>query len=163
MIAGTVVDVVFVQFPAWEAEIIKKSRGLTHKESTSSEGQEPRKLGQEKPEQEDRAGETSALLERFLNYVPPSPFLEIILQVLRSFSVYSNAQKIMSTKEAPGAIGCIHGLRFFSMTWIVLLHIYVMFVTYLGEVYLSRVERIVRKSGASQNNEIEDTGISLPL
>ncbi|XP_005108614.2 O-acyltransferase like protein [Aplysia californica] len=123
MIAGTVVDVVFVQWPAWEAERVK-SRGLPHEESTPFEGHEPIMLGQDKPGQEGRAGETTALLGRTLNYVPPSPLWEIILQVLRSFSVYSNALKILSTKEAPGAIGCIHGLRFFSMTWVTLLHLY---------------------------------------
>ncbi|XP_005112853.2 O-acyltransferase like protein [Aplysia californica] len=131
MIAGTVVDVAYVQWPAWEAERVK-SRGLTHKESTPSEGQEPQKSGQDKPEQEDRAGETSALSGRSENYAPPSPFWEFVLQVLLSFSVYSNAQKILSTKEAPGAISCIHGLRFFSMTWLMLLHLHVMFASYLA-------------------------------
>ncbi|XP_012946570.2 uncharacterized protein LOC101851921 [Aplysia californica] len=73
MIAGTVVDVVFVQWPAWEAERVK-SRGSPHEESTPFEGHEPKKLGRDKPGQEDWVGGTSALLGRSMNYAPPSPF-----------------------------------------------------------------------------------------
>ncbi|XP_005110924.2 nose resistant to fluoxetine protein 6 [Aplysia californica] len=134
MMAGTVVDVIFVQWPAWEVERVK-SRGFTHEESTPCEGPGPQQLGQDKQAgQEDQAGETSALWGRpkTKSYAPPSPFWEILQQVLLSFSVYSNAQKVLSTEEAPGTIGCIHGLRFFSMSWLVINHLYLMFVGYLA-------------------------------
>ncbi|XP_060525522.1 nose resistant to fluoxetine protein 6-like [Cylas formicarius] len=49
----------------------------------------------------------------------------IILRLLLSFSALTNGRKIMSVERiSQDAIGCIHGLRFFSITWIILVHTY---------------------------------------
>ena len=39
-----------------------------------------------------------------------------------SFSVRTNAAKLLSVKSAPGTITCITGIRFYSMAWVVLGH-----------------------------------------
>ncbi|KAL5011856.1 hypothetical protein ScPMuIL_010407, partial [Solemya velum] len=46
-------------------------------------------------------------------------------QALISFSVFTNAAKILNTKQAAGNLSCINGVRFFSMTWVLLGHCYV--------------------------------------
>ncbi|CAG0921073.1 unnamed protein product [Notodromas monacha] len=46
------------------------------------------------------------------------------IQFLTSFSVYTNGKKILSTADHPDDIGCLHGLRFISMTWVILAHTY---------------------------------------
>ncbi|XP_062587968.1 nose resistant to fluoxetine protein 6-like [Saccostrea cucullata] len=42
----------------------------------------------------------------------------------KSFSIITNAPKLLSGKSGPGAITCLHGIRFFSITWIMLGHTY---------------------------------------
>jgi len=39
-------------------------------------------------------------------------------------SMYSNATKLLSTDKQGGSLECIHGIRFFSMTWVLLGHTY---------------------------------------
>ena len=46
----------------------------------------------------------------------------IIVKLLLCFSVYSNGKKILSTTKLKGSIDCIHGIRFFSMCWVVMGH-----------------------------------------
>lgn len=43
---------------------------------------------------------------------------------LKSFSVITNGPKLLSGKSGTGAITCLHGIRFFSITWIMLGHTY---------------------------------------
>ncbi|XP_078686671.1 nose resistant to fluoxetine protein 6-like [Branchiostoma floridae x Branchiostoma belcheri] len=45
-------------------------------------------------------------------------------RILLCFSVYTNIGKLLSTKQAPGSITCLHGIRFISMTWVILGHTY---------------------------------------
>ncbi|XP_066294089.1 nose resistant to fluoxetine protein 6-like [Branchiostoma lanceolatum] len=45
-------------------------------------------------------------------------------RVLLCFSLYTNIAKLLSTSQAPGAIKCLHGIRFLSMTWVILGHTY---------------------------------------
>ncbi|KAK3580062.1 hypothetical protein CHS0354_001014 [Potamilus streckersoni] len=41
-----------------------------------------------------------------------------------SFSIYTNGKKLLSTKQAAGALTSINGIRFLSMSWVVLGHSY---------------------------------------
>ena len=49
-------------------------------------------------------------------------FAGIPMRVLLALSVYSNGQKILSTNTTPGTLDCVHGIRFLSMTWVILGH-----------------------------------------
>ena len=44
--------------------------------------------------------------------------------LLSSFSVYTNGQQLFRISEAGSQLTCLHGLRFFSMCWVVLCHAY---------------------------------------
>ncbi|CAG0919598.1 unnamed protein product [Notodromas monacha] len=44
------------------------------------------------------------------------------VQTLISFSVWTNGEKLLSTSRNSAAIGCLDGIRFISMTWVVLGH-----------------------------------------
>ena len=48
------------------------------------------------------------------------------LCILHCFSVVSNARKLLSTKIASkkNNLGCLHGIRFLSATWVVMGHIW---------------------------------------
>ncbi|XP_078580677.1 nose resistant to fluoxetine protein 6-like [Branchiostoma floridae x Branchiostoma japonicum] len=45
-------------------------------------------------------------------------------RILLCFSLYTNIGKLLSTKQAPGSIKCLHGIRFISMSWVILGHTY---------------------------------------
>ncbi|XP_046562223.1 LOW QUALITY PROTEIN: O-acyltransferase like protein-like [Haliotis rubra] len=44
------------------------------------------------------------------------------IKLLLSFSAYTNGAKLLDTKQAPGSLTAVHGIRFLSMTWVVLGH-----------------------------------------
>ncbi|KAL3870228.1 hypothetical protein ACJMK2_038305 [Sinanodonta woodiana] len=48
----------------------------------------------------------------------------IIVQILLSFSIYSNAIKILSTNQAAGSLSAVNGIRCLSMFWVILGHTY---------------------------------------
>lgn len=54
-------------------------------------------------------------------------------KILMCFSVYTNTKIIFSTKLDANAIPTIHGLKFLSMSWIVLLHTIFFMLNYVGE------------------------------
>ncbi|XP_069112030.1 nose resistant to fluoxetine protein 6-like isoform X2 [Argopecten irradians] len=46
-------------------------------------------------------------------------------KLLLSFSVWSNGKKLLSAEQSGGSMGAINGIRFFSMTWVILGHTYI--------------------------------------
>ena len=48
----------------------------------------------------------------------------LVVRMLLCFSVYTNIPKILHAKGSSGSVACIHGIRFFSLTWVVLGHTY---------------------------------------
>ena len=57
-------------------------------------------------------------------------------KILLCFSLYTNGGKILSTEQPPGAITCLHGIRFLSMTWVILGHSGAFSVLLLGKFAL---------------------------
>jgi len=47
-------------------------------------------------------------------------------KLIVAFSVYTNTQKWLSTSGGKDNLGCLHGLRFLSMCWVVLAHSFAM-------------------------------------
>lgn len=45
-------------------------------------------------------------------------------KLLLSFSVYTNGAKILSTDQGKDVLTCVNGIRFLSMTWVILGHAY---------------------------------------
>ena len=48
----------------------------------------------------------------------------LLVRILLSFSVYTNASKLLSTNQPPGTLSAVNGIRFVSMTWVILGHTY---------------------------------------
>lgn len=48
----------------------------------------------------------------------------MILRLLLCFSAYTNARKIVDVSHPDGTLTCVHGLRFLSMSWVILGHTY---------------------------------------
>ena len=48
----------------------------------------------------------------------------ILGKVLLSFSVYTNVTKLLNTNQPAGTLSSINGIRFLSMTWVMLGHSY---------------------------------------
>ena len=48
------------------------------------------------------------------------------------FSVITNGEKILNTKQAPGNIAAINGFRTISTTWVILGHTVAMVLGYAG-------------------------------
>ncbi len=55
--------------------------------------------------------------------VPPSQSFPV--KLLLCFSAYANVERLMRTSRSKDTIGCLDGMRFFSMTWVALGHCYV--------------------------------------
>ncbi len=72
------------------------------------------------------------------------------LRILLALSVYSNAKKILDTNRAPGALDCVHGIRFLSMTWVILGHTLVFLISPVP--LLSEYQQLKGDSGKSDVN-----------
>ncbi|KAL4225568.1 hypothetical protein ACF0H5_016256 [Mactra antiquata] len=45
-------------------------------------------------------------------------------KILQAFSLYTNGSKLLSTKTQAGSLGAVNGIRFISMSWVILGHTY---------------------------------------
>ncbi|XP_046381394.2 nose resistant to fluoxetine protein 6-like [Haliotis rufescens] len=52
------------------------------------------------------------------------PRQSVCQQLIKAFSLYTNIPKILNGTKNPNAIHCLHGIRFFSIMWIILGHTY---------------------------------------
>ncbi|XP_066294090.1 nose resistant to fluoxetine protein 6-like isoform X1 [Branchiostoma lanceolatum] len=60
-----------------------------------------------------------------------SPQERPVCKLLLAFSVRTNTRKLLSTRESPDSLGCLHGIRFLSMTWVILGHTFAFIIGYL--------------------------------
>lgn len=51
-------------------------------------------------------------------------FLIVWTKILMSFSLIQNTNTILDTTQKEGNINCLHGMRFISITWVILGHSY---------------------------------------
>ncbi|XP_052820617.1 O-acyltransferase like protein-like isoform X2 [Mya arenaria] len=68
---------------------------------------------------ENQGEVTSSLLQEDKNYRDP-----LIERMLICFSVYTNAPKLLNAHTGRDAITCVHGIRFLSLTWVIIGHTY---------------------------------------
>ncbi|XP_013786673.1 uncharacterized protein LOC106470654, partial [Limulus polyphemus] len=52
------------------------------------------------------------------------PWKESVLDIFKSFSLYTNGKQLLNTKVGSGNLGVLHGFRFFTMCWVILAHTY---------------------------------------
>lgn len=53
-----------------------------------------------------------------------NPASGCLMKFFLAFSVYSNGKKILSTKKTAGTLGAVNGVRVFSISWVILGHIF---------------------------------------
>ena len=53
----------------------------------------------------------------------------ILIQMLKCFSINLNGKQVLKTEMGRGAVKCLSGMRFISMAWIVLGHLYLKCIT----------------------------------
>ncbi|XP_059140219.1 nose resistant to fluoxetine protein 6-like isoform X2 [Physella acuta] len=69
----------------------------------------------------------------------------VLVDILLAFSVYTNGKKVLDTRQPAGSLTAIHGIRFLSMTWVILGHTYNVSISILGStpttVLLEHIKR----------------------
>ncbi|XP_018568699.1 O-acyltransferase like protein [Anoplophora glabripennis] len=66
----------------------------------------------------------STALDLFYNYMEREPHYAIIL----AFSVYSNGEKLFRVNKNSTELTCLNGIRFLSITWVLIGHVYTMYL-----------------------------------
>ncbi|GFR78035.1 nose resistant to fluoxetine protein 6-like [Elysia marginata] len=164
MFAGTIYDVVFLQWPRWKEQMLEEQQKETRNGTTIS-NEEGKDEGEKENGTTLNGGATISIpqdgaqrsvsntnssvgsVRTSLNgggRTKPSSHCNgygsltvgnnkkenkspgKLLKVLVAFSVYTNGWKTLNTSQQSGSITCIHGMRFFSMTWVILCHIWIM-------------------------------------
>lgn len=60
--------------------------------------------------------------------------VSVMGQMILSFSALSNARKILNCDTAPkDSLTCVHGLRFFSLAWVIMVHTYLQVFAIAGQ------------------------------
>lgn len=57
-------------------------------------------------------------------------------QFLLCFSIYKNASKLFKTDLPKGSLSSVHGIRFISMTWVILGHTYIFGMSVWSKIFL---------------------------
>ncbi|XP_050389477.1 nose resistant to fluoxetine protein 6 isoform X2 [Patella vulgata] len=114
LVIGTLYDFMFVQMPKWSQSADEDDGNLNSNQEAN--GSMNIKYHRHSDENTPLIGETKTSIDN--NSMEPG----ICGKALLSFSAYSNGLKILSTKQPKGSLQCIHGIRFFSMTWVILGH-----------------------------------------
>lgn len=53
-------------------------------------------------------------------------------KILLVFSWYTNGKLLLNTKRSANTFPCLHGIRFLSITWVVMGHVYITAFSYPG-------------------------------
>ncbi|VDI33667.1 Hypothetical predicted protein [Mytilus galloprovincialis] len=106
MVIGTVYDVLYLQWPKSKAQTMA---GLLNGEVTE--------IYHHKITAEE---DTPLIGDKTTQEYKPGTFGKILL----SFSVYTNGAKILSTNQSAGSLTSVNGIRFISMSWVILGHTY---------------------------------------
>ena len=59
-----------------------------------------------------------------------------VSKALLAFSIYTNTAKILDTKQPAGSLTALNGVRFISMTWVILGHVFAFSVPHAGMIYM---------------------------
>ncbi|RUS73917.1 hypothetical protein EGW08_018322 [Elysia chlorotica] len=118
IVSGTLYDIVYVQMPVWKIQSAESER-------LSSNGAP---LGHGKSQDLRAIGDYGSLnprkesTERTPSHTMGSD--GIVIRAVLVFSIYTNGRKLLDTKEGTSSIRCLHGIRFFSMAWVLLSHFF---------------------------------------
>ncbi|ODM97836.1 Nose resistant to fluoxetine protein 6 [Orchesella cincta] len=84
----------------------------------------------------------SGITDYWLNHgVDKPPKRGLGYQYFMSFSLYTNIKKWLSTRRSAEDMGCLHGIRFLSTSWVVLAHTYYV-ITFLPQWNMVNVKQV---------------------
>ncbi|XP_061188052.1 nose resistant to fluoxetine protein 6-like [Saccostrea echinata] len=107
LVVSTLYDIIFIQWPT------KRDQTLQEHASTNDE--------------------KTPLLHERENLVPKNE--SILQKLLLSFSLYSNGKKILQVNQSAGTLTAVNGIRFLSISWVVLGHSFVFTITNFRNYY----------------------------
>ena len=119
MAIGTLYDVIMVQIPRWEAEKIAKVKASKLPTNAKLEESNGYQAIMESKQNEGR-DEASPPIGK--PKTPAKVHHSKPIKALLAFSVYTNVSKFLNTSQPQGSLGAIHGIRFLSMSWVLLGH-----------------------------------------
>ena len=116
MLFGTFYDIRYIQCTKWSNERTSNQ----HKEiETNTYHSLPDNIAPNTKQIRGQHGK-SHLKQTYSRTQDQPAFIKLIL----SFSVYTNTSKFCNTSQQPGSLSAVHGIRFLSMSWVVLGHLY---------------------------------------
>ncbi|GFR87889.1 nose resistant to fluoxetine protein 6-like [Elysia marginata] len=120
MIVGTAYDVIFLQWPKWRVQWQQKEEEKNKMSLFTANGGDIASM----PQQTQGVDDDEPLIIKNDIQQPTLAPRGKLVKALLAFSVYTNGSKVLNTSQPPGAISCIHGIRFLSMTWVILGHLF---------------------------------------
>jgi len=78
----------------------------------------------------------STMIDMYQRFLGKEQFPDQFLAMVQGFSAYNNTRKLFDTKTSSENLGCINGIRFISMTWVLIGHTLLEFI---GSVFLSNL------------------------
>ena len=58
-----------------------------------------------------------------------------LMKIFLAFSVYSNGKKLLSTNKTASTLGAVNGVRVFSMSWVILGHVFAFGLGIIGKFW----------------------------
>lgn len=117
MFAGTLYDVLFLQWPVWRAQWLVQEEKKNVKSLTAN-GVDVASAAHTTEDDDE-----PLIIKADIQQPPPTSPGKLV-KALLAFSVYTNGSKVLNTTQQPGSISCIHGIRFLSLTWVILGHLF---------------------------------------
>ncbi|XP_062602916.1 nose resistant to fluoxetine protein 6-like [Saccostrea cucullata] len=107
MILGTLYDFVNIQYPIYKSgkmdeKSVNKSMDSDGIYKLKSFDENPTNVDTDKKDDKNKDG--------------------VFGKILLSFSIYTNAKKILNTSQPKGSLTAVNGIRFLSMSWVILGH-----------------------------------------
>ena len=65
-------------------------------------------------------------------------------EILSSFSVLSNGEKMVKMDSTPKGMGCLNGMRVLSISWIVLGHVYIFMLGFISEYLYTYNQQLLK-------------------
>lgn len=88
-------------------------------------------------------------------YLFPDSVLKEVETFLTCFCVFTNGAKLLNTNTSEGELLCVHGIRFLSMSWVILGHSYVFGYTQMSKRMTANTYRNSMRSEIPQFSPLE--------
>jgi hypothetical protein len=86
----------------------------------------------------------STLIDLYQRFVTKDKFSDRFLGIIKGFSVYHNTRKLFDTKTTSDNFGGINGIRFISMTWVLMGHT---FQLYFSGPFINNILQVISLEG----------------